>query len=91
MKYIKEPGTDAQIKEFVKQYGVTFDMFSKIDVNGADAIPLYQYLKSTIGGGDISWNFTKFLIDKNGIPVKRYAPIVEPDSFENDIIHYLKQ
>ena len=66
-------------------------MFSKIEVNGNNTLPLYQYLKKTMGGGDISWNFAKFLIDKDGLPVKRYAPVVEPDSFENDIVHYLKQ
>jgi glutathione peroxidase-family protein len=65
-------------------------MFSKIDVNGSTAIPLYQYLKSTCGGGSIEWNFAKFLVDKNGIPVKRYAPTKQPLDIEKDILNLLK-
>jgi glutathione peroxidase-family protein len=90
---VKEPGTEAEIKEFVKKYGVTFDMFSKIDVNGDNAHPLYQYLKHICGGtlGDnIKWNFSKFLVDKNGIPVKRYAPPTKPLDIEKDILNLLK-
>jgi len=67
---------------------VTFDMFAKIEVNGDNANPLYKYLKHKQGGtlGDfIKWNFTKFIIDKNGQPVKRYAPNVEPFALKPDL------
>ena len=72
--YSKEPKPEAEIKEFVKQYNVEFEMFSKINVNGEEAHPLYKYLKSKVDGtfgNFIKWNFSKFLIDRNGIPVKR--------------------
>jgi glutathione peroxidase len=69
-------------------------MFSKIDVNGDNTHPLYKYLKSKVGGGlfgsFIKWNFTKFLIDRNGQPIQRYAPTVSPKNIENDIIGLLK-
>lgn len=67
-------------------------MFSKIDVNGTNAHPLYVYLKKAKGGtfGDrIKWNFTKFLCDQEGIPVKRYAPTTAPKSIEKDILNLL--
>ena len=90
----QDPGTNAEIGEFcTKNYGVTFQMMEKIDVNGKDAHPLYKYLKNVLGGtlGDsIKWNFTKFLIDRKGLPVKRYAPSVKPDDLEADIIAALK-
>jgi glutathione peroxidase len=63
-------------------------MFSKVDVNGENAHPLYKYLKkekSGIFGSGIKWNFTKFLIDKNGNPVKRYAPTTKPEKIEKDL------
>ncbi|KAG0443746.1 hypothetical protein HPB47_014574 [Ixodes persulcatus] len=78
----QEPWAEPEIKEFVKQFDVTFDMFSKISVNGDNAHPLWKYLKEKQPGflfNAIKWNFTKFLVDKNGQPVKRYAPT---DSFE---------
>uniref|UniRef100_T1IH16 Glutathione peroxidase n=1 Tax=Strigamia maritima TaxID=126957 RepID=T1IH16_STRMM len=78
----QEPWPEAEIKEFLKQFNVSFDLFSKIKVNGDEAHPLFKYLKHKQGGtlGDfIKWNFTKFLIDKQGQPVKRYAPTVEPN------------
>jgi len=85
----QEPGTNAEIKEFCSlNFGVTFDLFEKIDVNGANAHPLYKFLTKKVTGtfGDsIKWNFTKFLIDKEGKPVKRFAPQTEPKSFEKDI------
>lgn len=69
-------------------FGVTFQLFEKIDVNGETAHPLYKYLKKeakgTLGNG-IKWNFTKFLIDKEGNVIKRYAPTVKPLSVENEI------
>jgi glutathione peroxidase-family protein len=84
----QEPGTDEEVKKFAtEKYGVKFDMFSKIDVNKSTAHPLYQYLKHKQGGilgSFIKWNFSKFLVDKNGIAVKRYAPTMEPDSIKKE-------
>nr|NLI50098.1 glutathione peroxidase [Propionibacterium sp.] len=78
-----------QIGEFCRlNYGVTFPMFAKVDVNGKDAHPLYKWLRGEAGGllGDaIKWNFTKFLIDREGRVVRRYAPTVEPAAIEADI------
>ncbi len=90
----QEPGTEEQIKEFCSlTFGVKFDMFSKIDVNGANTHPLYRYLKansSGIMGTDlIKWNFTKFLVDREGKVVKRYAPSTEPKTIEKDILELL--
>jgi len=85
----QEPGTDAEIKEFAtSKYAVEFDMFSKINVNGSNADPLYNFLKSKQGGtlgNFIKWNFTKFVVNKDGKPVKRYAPNVEPFNIKKDL------
>lgn len=85
----QEPGTEEQIKNFcMTSFGVQFDMFSKIDVNGKNTHPLYRYLKEQAGGivtDDIKWNFTKFLVDRNGKVVKRYAPSTKPKDIEEDI------
>jgi len=86
----QEPGPESEIAEFCEMnYGVTFPMFSKIDVNGADAHPLYKYLTSTkkglLGSEAIKWNFTKFLVDKDGKVVERYAPTTKPEDLEKDI------
>ena len=85
----QEPGSEEEIGEFCQlNYGVTFPMFSKIDVNGADAHPLYQWLRSQKGGilGDkIKWNFTKFLIDPDGNVVDRYASTTKPEKLVDDI------
>jgi len=82
----QEPGDEKSISEgCLLNYGVTFPMFSKIDVNGTDAHPLYKYLKSALPGflsKRIKWNFTKFLIDSEGKPVKRFAPSTEPDKID---------
>jgi glutathione peroxidase len=83
----QEPGTAEDIKEFcTENYGVTFDMFSKIDVNGESAAPLYKYLTSedTNPGfsGPIGWNFEKFLVNREGKVVARFKTPVEPDSEE---------
>ncbi|MCU0877322.1 MAG: glutathione peroxidase [Pirellulaceae bacterium] len=83
----QEPGTDAQIAEFCEAtYKVKFPMFSKVDVNGAEAAPLYKYLTSVEtkpkDKGDITWNFEKFVIGKNGEVVARFAPRTAPDSKE---------
>ncbi|MGN7515042.1 MAG: glutathione peroxidase [Allomuricauda sp.] len=85
----QEPGSAEDIQEFCQvNYGVSFPMFAKIDVNGSDAHPIFKYLKSELSGllgGKIKWNFTKFVIDKTGKPVKRFAPTTEPSSMENYI------
>ncbi len=78
----QEPGTDAEIKEFcTRNYGVTFPMMSKVSVKGADMTPLYQYLTSA-AGGDVKWNFTKFLVGKDGKVIARFEPGVKPESAE---------
>jgi glutathione peroxidase len=86
----QEPGDDAAIKSFCEtKFGVTFPMFSRIEVNGANAHPLYKYLKESrpgiLGTEAIKWNFTKFLIDRNGLPIKRYAPQDKPEALQADI------
>ena len=80
----QEPGTEADIKSFCqKNYGVTFDMFAKVDVNGANACELYQFLTNQDlepkGAGPVGWNFEKFIIDKSGKPVARFGSRVKPD------------
>ena len=89
----QEPGTDAEILEFVtSKFDVDFPMFSKIDVNGDDEAPLYTMLKSEQPGSgdtpDISWNFEKFLVDKAGNVVKRYAPPTTPEEVAADLDTY---
>ena len=86
----QEPGSDPDIKSFCEtRYGIKFPMFSKIDVNGANAHPLYRFLRNEkpgiLGTEGIKWNFTKFLIDRQGHPIKRYAPQDKPESLEHDI------
>lgn len=86
----QEPGDADEIKAFCSlTYDVTFPMFAKVDVNGKQAAPLYTYLKDSLPGllgiKTIKWNFTKFLIDKTGKPVKRYAPTDKPLSILKDI------
>jgi glutathione peroxidase len=83
----QEPGTNEEIKTFcTKKYNVTFPMMSKLSVKGDDQTPLYQFLTSKSAdpkfGGEIQWNFTKFLFDRNGNPVARFEPKVTPDSPE---------
>jgi glutathione peroxidase len=86
----QEPGGEAEIKQFCSlTYGVNFPMFAKIKVNGTDAHPLYEYLKETLPGilglEAIKWNFTKFLVGRDGVPIKRYAPADKPESMESDV------
>lgn len=85
----QEPGTDAQIGEFCRaNYGVSFPMFSKIDVNGADRDPLYSWMITSAPeetGEDIGWNFAKFLIGRDGTVLHRYAPDVTPEQLEDAI------
>lgn len=84
----QEPGTNEQIREFAKGKGATFPIFGKVNVNGKDADPLFVFLRSRLTGllgSSIKWNFTKFLCNREGLPVKRYAPTAKPLSFEDDI------
>lgn len=86
----QEPGTNKEIKFFCKsKYDVHFDMFSKIEVNGEGADPLYKFLKKEKGGflgfDAIKWNFTKFLVDKNGKVIQRYSPSTNPSKIQGDI------
>ena len=107
----QDPGTDSQIEEFCQlNYGVTFQIMRKVDVNGLDATPVFEFLKaqapteeyhglkakaakalfktlskSVEKDSDIKWNFTKFLISKDGETIKRYAPTTEPKDFEKDV------
>lgn len=83
----QEPGSDAEIQLFCKsKYSVTFPMFSKISVKGADQAPLYKFLTSPAANpqtaGEIQWNFTKFLVSRNGVVIRRFEPEVEPLSKE---------
>lgn len=90
----QEPDSESAISNgCLLNYGITFPMFSKIEVNGTNADPLYKFLKSELSGvlgKPIKWNFTKFLIDQNGKPIKRFAPITKPDRIEKIIQRYLK-
>ncbi|KAJ8277332.1 hypothetical protein GJAV_G00074060 [Gymnothorax javanicus] len=90
----QEPGTDEQIKKFAQSHNAKYDLFSKIDVNGENAHPLWKWLKTQPNGKGtlgnyIKWNFTKFLIDREGKVVKRYSPLVDPIEMEKDIAKYL--
>ncbi|MFO1323116.1 MAG: glutathione peroxidase [Burkholderiales bacterium] len=86
----QEPGDEKEIAQFCElNYGVTFPMFAKVDVNGERAAPVYKYLKAEkpglLGSEAIKWNFTKFLVDRDGNVVKRYAPNDTPESIAGDI------
>ena len=85
----QEPGSEDEIGQFCQvNYGVTFPMFAKIEVNGPNAHPLYKYLtqeKRGLFGGSIKWNFTKFLVDRAGKVVARYAPTTKPKDLEQPI------
>mmetsp|Transcript_12038 Transcript_12038/g.38470 ORF Transcript_12038/g.38470 Transcript_12038/m.38470 type:complete len:176 (-) Transcript_12038:48-575(-) len=86
----QEPGSNEDIKEFAcGRFNVTFPMFAKVNVNGADEHPLYNFLKHSkpgiFGTKGIKWNFTKFLVDADGKPVARYAPTTKPASIKKDI------
>lgn len=86
----QEPGTANDIQSFCEtRFGVTFPLFQKIDVNGVNAHPLYKYLTKEapglLGSEAIKWNFTKFLVDRNGQVVSRYAPLTKPEDLEKDI------
>lgn len=85
----QDPGTDDEISSFCQiNYGVTFQIMKKIDVNGENADPIFKYLKKKTGGflsDAIKWNFTKFLISKDGKAIKRFAPITAPSKLEKEI------
>ena len=86
----QEPGDAAQIGSFCEQnYGVTFPMFAKVDVNGANAHPLFRYLTEeapgVLGTEGIKWNFTKFLVDKEGNVITRFGSVTKPDALSSDI------
>lgn len=89
----QEPGTNADVSEFCQiNYGVSFPMFAKVDVNGEDAHPIFEFLKEALGGwltDNIKWNFTKFLIDKKGKPIKRFAPPVVPAKIDDYLSQHL--
>ncbi len=87
----QDPGTNEEISEFCQlNYGVSFPMFSKVEVNGANATPLFKFLKQeapgVIGTEGIKWNFTKFLVDQSGQVLKRYASATKPADIEADIL-----
>jgi glutathione peroxidase len=86
----QEPGTEVEIRQFcATQYGVTFPMFAKVEVNGANAHPLWQYLKGeqpgVLGSEAIKWNFTKFLVDREGKVQRRFAPNDKPEDLDSVI------
>ena len=90
----QEPGTNEEIVDFCSlNYSNTFPVFSKVDVNGDEAHPLFEFLtkekKGLLGSEKIKWNFTKFLINKSGEPVARYAPSTTPEKIESDIAKIL--
>jgi len=89
----QEPETNENMEQVCEiNHGVTFQLTEKVDVNGAGTHPVFKYLKGKLGsifGSKIKWNFTKFLVDKNGKPVKRFAPIVKPESMEKTILKYI--
>jgi glutathione peroxidase len=91
----QEPGDEAEIRQFCStKYDVTFPLFAKIKVNGPDAHPLYRYLKTAqpgvLGSTSIKWNFTKFLVGKNGEVVTRYASKDTPEAIEADIVRQIQ-
>jgi len=91
----QEPGSESEIKSFCEtNYAVTFPLFAKVDVNGPNAHPLYQFLKDALPGvlgtKRIKWNFTKFLVDREGRPLKRYGPQQKPEALEEGISKSLR-
>ncbi|CAL8281464.1 unnamed protein product [Lota lota] len=90
----QEPGTNAEIKAFAEGFNAKFDLFSKIEVNGDNAHPLWKWMKvqpkgKGLLGNSIKWNFTKFLINKEGQVVKRYGPTEDPSAVEKDLSKYM--
>ena len=92
----QESGSSDEIEEFCQiNYGVTFPLFEKIEVNGKNAHPIFKFLKekqsSGIFGSKIKWNFTKFIINSKGVPVKRFSPTTKPEKMEKTIQQLLQQ
>jgi glutathione peroxidase len=92
----QEPGDEAQIRQFCDtRFAVTFPMFAKVEVNGPNTHPLYAHLKSSepglLGTEGIKWNFTKFLVGRDGKVIKRYAPATKPEAIEADIVKALSR
>jgi glutathione peroxidase len=88
----QEPGGKSEIESCLLNYGVSFQIFEKVNVNGKEAHPLFKFLKKVLPGtlgGRIKWNFTKFLIDAQGKPLKRFGPSVKPEDMEKDIANLL--
>ena len=90
----QEPGTNEEVLEFARsEYGVEFPMFAKIEVNGADESPVYAFLKAghpdADGNEDIAWNFTKFLVGRDGSVLERFGPQVTPEEIEEVIVGHL--
>ena len=85
----QEPGTSEEISEFCNlNYDITFPMSTKVDVNGKNAHPLFKYLKSELKGtltNNVKWNFTKFLVDRDGVPFKRFSSSIEPEDISSSI------
>ena len=86
----QDPGTNKEIGSFCQRnYGVNFPMFAKVDVKGPEAHVIFRYLtreaKGILGSRNIKWNFTKFLVDRKGRVIKRYAPVTKPEAIEDDI------
>ncbi len=90
----QDPGSDEEISGFCQlNYGVSFQIMKKVDVNGKNADPIFKYLKKEAGGfmtDAIKWNFTKFLVSRDGKTIKRYAPITAPKKLMNDIDKFLR-
>jgi glutathione peroxidase len=91
----QEPGSDEEIQQFcTMKFGIKFPVFSKIDVNGSNAHPLYEFLKEkapgVLGSKKIKWNFTKFLVSPDGEEITRFAPATKPSKIESDIQKYVK-
>ena len=84
----QEPGTDKEIQNFCSNYGITFPVMQKINVNGPSATELFKYLKEETGGVEINWNFNKFMI-VDGVPVKRFGGNVKPNAMLNEILPHL--
>lgn len=90
----QEPGSTADIEAFAAGYGVQFEMFAKVDVNGQSAHPVFKFLRSHLSdilGSSVKWNWTKFLCDRNGMPVKRFSPPSNPLSLRAEIEKLLDQ
>ena len=89
----QDPGTDSEIEGFCQlNYGVTFQIMKKIDVNGENTHPVFRFLKDNskgVLGSKVKWNFTKFLVAKDGKTIKRYAPVTKPEKLEKDIEEFL--